>query len=253
MQSQIVVTVWFSNKLYRILHDFAEHHPSRHKTLNQSYFNVGPTSTTLDQRQTSIYSTHCVCWVSGYSWRKLNAYFSGLYVDWVNVESKRVFLIVYFMFLLLWCFLPSIYYFWWWFSTLKSVVGFNDFTIFLALITTTTTRNWHEKASHLVPWPFWCGTQPHPSDYVFLLWSATEVRFNVCIGNITHTNVFWHFKFLTMHQSIIYISKECQNNFVHLGGFERKLSSWNTFNMFNNNKNFHLPFTSSQQFAACSG
>ena len=36
--------------------------PSRHKTLNQRCFNVGPPSTTLDQRQTNIDSTACVSW-----------------------------------------------------------------------------------------------------------------------------------------------------------------------------------------------
>ena len=34
--------------------------PSRHNTLYQCWFNVGPTS--LDQRQTNIDSTSCVCW-----------------------------------------------------------------------------------------------------------------------------------------------------------------------------------------------
>ena len=37
--------------------------PSRHKTLNQCCFTVGPPSTTLDQRKGSIDSTFCVCWV----------------------------------------------------------------------------------------------------------------------------------------------------------------------------------------------
>ena len=37
--------------------------PSRHKTLIQCRFNGGPPSTTLDQRQTDIDSTSCVCWV----------------------------------------------------------------------------------------------------------------------------------------------------------------------------------------------
>ena len=31
--------------------------PSRHKTLNECWFTVGPPSTTLDQRQTNIHST----------------------------------------------------------------------------------------------------------------------------------------------------------------------------------------------------
>ena len=36
---------------------------SRHNTSNQRRFNVGPMSTTLDQRQTSAATTHCVRWV----------------------------------------------------------------------------------------------------------------------------------------------------------------------------------------------
>ena len=35
--------------------------PSRHKTLNQSFFNVGPPSMTLNQRLTNIDSRSCVC------------------------------------------------------------------------------------------------------------------------------------------------------------------------------------------------
>ena len=37
--------------------------PSRHNTLNQCWFNVGPPSTMLDQRKSTIESTSCVCWV----------------------------------------------------------------------------------------------------------------------------------------------------------------------------------------------
>ena len=35
-------------------------HPSRHKTLNQGRFNVGPQSTMLHQRLTDIDSTSCL-------------------------------------------------------------------------------------------------------------------------------------------------------------------------------------------------
>ena len=37
--------------------------PIRHNTLNQCWFNVGPPSTMLNQRLSTIESTSCVCWV----------------------------------------------------------------------------------------------------------------------------------------------------------------------------------------------
>ena len=42
----------------------AETLPSKHETLNQCWVDVGPSPTTLGQRQPSIGSTYRVCWVS---------------------------------------------------------------------------------------------------------------------------------------------------------------------------------------------
>ena len=51
-------SIWFTNQVCKVSQ------PSRHKTLSQRWFDVGPPSTTLDQRQTNIDSTPCVCWVA---------------------------------------------------------------------------------------------------------------------------------------------------------------------------------------------
>ena len=49
-QCQKAVTAYFCNKQI-LLFDFAKlFNPSRHKTLNQCWINVGPSSPTLDQR-----------------------------------------------------------------------------------------------------------------------------------------------------------------------------------------------------------
>ena len=80
-------TVWFVRILisYGMLNDHGQLQitcqigdegtgiPSRHNTLNQCWFNVGPPSTTLDQRETNIDSTSCVFWDRNIVRRWLNA------------------------------------------------------------------------------------------------------------------------------------------------------------------------------------
>ena len=49
-------------KRARLQYNMYMFYPSRHKTLNQRWLDAGPPSKTLDQRQTNIESTSCVCW-----------------------------------------------------------------------------------------------------------------------------------------------------------------------------------------------
>ena len=52
---------------------------SKHNTLIQSWYDVGPTSTTLAQHQSNIKSMHCVCWFTAVkqSRTEVTAYFSS--------------------------------------------------------------------------------------------------------------------------------------------------------------------------------
>ena len=45
-------------------HSTSQQTPSKHETLNQYWFHVGPASQTVAQHETSIGSTFRVCWVT---------------------------------------------------------------------------------------------------------------------------------------------------------------------------------------------